>query len=72
MVWRRTPTGYDDARVGLEFEEAAELPAARLRPSERRTYFDTRKPGKSAAGHDFADALAEDEKRAVLEYLKTL
>ena len=72
VVWRRTPTGYDDARVGLEFEEAAELPAARLRPSERRTYFDTRKPGKSAAGHDFADALAEDEKRAVLEYLKTL
>ena len=28
--------------------------------------------GKSAAGHLYPDALDEDEKRAVLEYLKTL
>ncbi|MFM8414086.1 MAG: cytochrome c [Planctomycetota bacterium] len=72
VVWRRTATGYDDARVGLEIEEFAELPAEKLRPSERRRYFDTRKPGKSAAGHDFADVLDDDEKRALLEYLKTL
>jgi hypothetical protein len=38
----------------------------------RRTYFDTRQPGKSAAGHDFPDVLTEAEKAAVLEYLKTL
>jgi mono/diheme cytochrome c family protein len=72
VVWRRTPTGYDEARVGLEVEERADLPPGKLRPSERRTYFDTRKPGKSAAGHDFPDVLDEDEKAAVLEYLKTL
>ena len=71
-VWRRTPTGYDDSRVGLEVEELTELPPGRLRSSDRRTFFDTRKPGKSAAGHDFPDALTEDEKTAVLEYLKTL
>jgi len=72
VVWRRTATGYDDARVGLEIEALADLPAGKLRPSERRRYFDTRRPGKSAAGHDFPDALTEDEKTAVLEYLKTL
>jgi mono/diheme cytochrome c family protein len=72
VVWRRTPTGYDDARVGLEVEELAELPPGRLLPAARRTYFDTRQPGKSAAGHDFPDVLTEDEKAAVLEYLKTL
>jgi cytochrome c553 len=72
VVWRRTPTGYDDARVGLEVEELADLPPGRLRSSDRRTFFDTRKPGKSAAGHDFPDALTEDEKTAILEYLKTL
>ncbi|MBM4023392.1 MAG: c-type cytochrome [Planctomycetes bacterium] len=72
VVWRRTTTGYDDARVGLDVEEFAELPAAKLRPAERRRYFDTRKPGKAAAGHDFAEVLDADEKRAVLEYLKTL
>ncbi|MFM7413654.1 MAG: hypothetical protein ACKO6E_10660, partial [Planctomycetota bacterium] len=71
-VWRRTPTGYDDVRVGLEVEELADMPPGRLLSADRRQFFDTRKPGKSAAGHDFPDALAEDEKTAVLEYLKTL
>jgi len=72
VVWRRTLTGYDDARLGLEVEEYDDLPAGKLRSSERRRYFDTRKPGKSNAGHDFADVLDDDEKRALLEYLKTL
>ena len=71
-IWRRTPSGYDQGRVGLEVEEAAEVPRAGLTPVERRRRFDTSKPGKSAAGHDFPDVLDEDEKAAVLEYLKTL
>lgn len=71
-VWKRSPTGYDEARVGLEIEAAADLPPGRLPSAERRRWFDTRKPGKSAAGHDFPAALSADEKRAVLEYLKTL
>ncbi|MFM7107155.1 MAG: cytochrome c [Planctomycetaceae bacterium] len=72
VVWRRTPTGYDEARVGLEVEALAALPQGRLPPAARRGYFDTRRPGKSAAGHDFPAALDEAEKAAVLEYLKTL
>jgi mono/diheme cytochrome c family protein len=71
-VWRRSATGYDVARVGLEVEEFTEVPAGKLRPAERRQFFDTRRPGKSAAGHDFADVLDEQQKQAVLEYLKTL
>ncbi|MFM8986079.1 MAG: cytochrome c [Planctomycetia bacterium] len=72
VVWRRTPTGYDEARVGLEVEALAALPQGRLPPAARRGYFDTRRPGKSAAGHDFPAALDEAEKAAVIEYLKTL
>jgi mono/diheme cytochrome c family protein len=72
VVWRRSPAGYDESRVGLEVEERDDLPEGRLLPAERRTYFDTRRPGKSAAGHDFPDVLDEDGKTAVLEYLKTL
>jgi mono/diheme cytochrome c family protein len=72
VVWKRSATGYNRDRVGLEVEEFADMPAAKLLPAERRRHFDTRKPGKSAAGHDFPDALSEDEKTAVLEYLKTL
>ena len=71
-VWRRTPTGYDTSRMGLEVEERGDVPAGKLTSAERRTWFDTRRPGKSAAGHEFPDALTEPEKAAVLEYLKTL
>jgi mono/diheme cytochrome c family protein/cytochrome c553 len=72
VVWRRSAAGYDDGRVGLEVEELADLPADKLPSAERRRLFDTRKPGKSAAGHDFPAALDAEEKAAVLEYLKTL
>lgn len=73
VVWTRTEDGYDRERVGLDITTADEVPAAvRNSPAERRRWFDTRERGKSAAGHDFPDALTEDEKRAVLEYLKTL
>jgi mono/diheme cytochrome c family protein len=75
-VWKRTPTGYDQARGGLEVEAFTALPRTAsgqpLPPAERRRHFDTSKTGKSAAGHDFVDALDEAEKAAVLEYLKTL
>ena len=71
-VWRRTPTGYDATRMGLEVEERDDMPEGTLTSAERRTWFDTRRPGKGAGGHDFPDALAEPDKAAVLEYLKTL
>jgi mono/diheme cytochrome c family protein len=72
QVWRRSASGYDRGRVGLEVEELDGLPAGRLTSAERRRHFDTSKPGKGAGGHDFPDALDEEEKTAVLEYLKTL
>jgi hypothetical protein len=71
-VWKRSPEGYDDERVGLEIESFTKLPSGVKRASQRRWYFDTTRPGKGAAGHDYPDVLDEDDKRAVLEYLKTL
>jgi mono/diheme cytochrome c family protein len=71
-VWTRTEDGYDTQRVGLEVTELAEIPADADTPAERRYYFDTRIPGKSAAGHEFPEELSEEEKVAVIEYLKTL
>lgn len=71
-VWKRSYAGYDQERVGLEVESWAKLPAEVTDKQQRRTYFDTTGFGKSAAGHTFPDRLSEDEKRAVLEYLKTL
>lgn len=72
-AWRRTsPDGYDSERVGLPIETADAPPDSIRKAAERRTWFDTRGFGKSAAGHDFPDELNEEEKGAVLEYLKTL
>jgi mono/diheme cytochrome c family protein len=72
-VWRRTSDdAYDRAKVGLEVESLNSLPAGIGSNAERRRYFDTAKKGKSAAGHTFPDKLGQEEKQALLEYLKTL
>ncbi len=71
VVWRRSPDGYDQQRVGLKVDVFDQVPRTESR-AEFRTYFDTRRYGKSAVGHLFPDELSEDEKLAVLEYLKTL
>lgn len=72
-VWKRSIDGYDQDKVGLEVARLDEIPPADKEiPRTARRYFDTRLKSKSASGHTFPDALTPDEKRAVLEYLKTL
>ncbi len=71
-IWKRTVNGYDQQRVGLEIENFDRLPPEVDSARALRWYFDTRSFGKSAAGHLFPNELNADEKRAVLEYLKTL
>ncbi|MEX2119826.1 MAG: cytochrome c [Pirellulales bacterium] len=71
-VWSRTEDGYDQEKVGLEIQSFDQVPAEAKSGAQRRQYFDTRVKGKSAEGHLFPDQLDEGQKRAVLEYLKTL
>ncbi len=72
VVWKRTENGYDQQRVGLEIATYDELPEGVKQGRDKRRYFDTRLFGKGAAGHRFPESLTAAEKRAVLEYLKTL
>jgi mono/diheme cytochrome c family protein len=39
---------------------------------ERRKVYDTTLPGRNNTGHTFGDKLSDEERRAVIEYLKTL
>src|SRR5262249_27644269 len=55
VVWKRTEDGYDRARVGLEVTTFDARPKDAKTPAQRREYFDTRLPGKSAAGYLFPD-----------------
>lgn len=70
-VWRRTKLGLDVAKMGLSVETLSDVPK-KLKPNDRRWYFDTTQFGKSSAGHDYPNALNEEEKSDLLEYLKTL
>ncbi|MCG8585004.1 MAG: cytochrome c, partial [Pirellulales bacterium] len=58
--------------LGLGVDEFKDIPKSVTTRAQRRWYFDTRKFGKSAKGHDFPAKLSEPERTAVLEYLKTL
>ena len=71
VVWKRSETGYDQKLVGLQIETYKALPE-KMPGDERRQYFNATGFGKSAEGHRFPDELTEEEKTAVLEYLKTL
>jgi mono/diheme cytochrome c family protein len=72
VIWTRTSDATDQSNVGLTVETFERMPSAGYDRVARRSYFDTRKFGKSAAGHDFGEVLSADERRAVIEYLKTL
>lgn len=71
VVWRRVAEELDENRVGMQVEELTEVPRG-LSAHQKRHYFDTRRFGKSAQGHDFPLELNAEERTAVLEYLKTL
>ncbi len=73
-LWQRDRTGdgYDHERIGLAVEELQRLPGSIPNLSTQREIFNASVHGKSAAGHEYPAALTEEEKRAVLEYLKTL
>ncbi|MFO7564340.1 MAG: c-type cytochrome [Enhygromyxa sp.] len=71
--WRRVDydsTNFDQYALGWPWEPAiahAEAPAG-----ERKFIYDTTEFGYGNGGHTFGDHLDDDERRALLEYLKTL
>jgi hypothetical protein len=71
-VWRRIAEEIDAERIGFQIEVFDRVPLEERDVAIRRSYFDTRRFGKSNAGHHYPDELTLAEKKAVLEYLKTL
>ncbi|MEM9646808.1 MAG: hypothetical protein AAF989_17590, partial [Planctomycetota bacterium] len=72
VIWRPTSEQMHETEIGLRYERVDRVPVDESDPAKRRSYFDTRRFGKSRAGHEFPDELTTEEKWAVLEYLKTL
>ena len=72
-AWTRTfvSTDYDPVAVGWKFTPTG-LQAAEPNAQKRVRIYDTTLLGYGNKGHDYGDVLTADERRAVLEYLKTL
>lgn len=71
--YRTDKEDYDEKRVGWKYQELKEAPDPKKTPAhELRKVYDTSLPGRSNGGHTYGDKLSEDERAAVIEYLKTL
>lgn len=62
---------FDRVAVGWKITPV-DTNAPNRTPRERRAIYDTTQPGRSNSGHTYGDDLTEAERRAVIEYLKTL
>lgn len=63
---------FDQTRVGWKIEEPNAPAAPNLPAAQRRRIYDTAQPGRGNGGHTFGDKFTEEERGAVVEYLKTL
>jgi hypothetical protein len=64
---------YDAHKLGWKVEVLDRGPdPKKVSPLELRKVYDTTLPGRSNGGHTFGDRLSEEERMAVIEYLKTL
>jgi len=70
--FRTDEADYDKERIGWKITELKEPPSEKVPAIERRKVYDTSKPGRSNAGHTYGDALSDEERWQVIEYLKTL
>ena len=72
--WTRTflSTDYDPATLGWKFTKLDHGHAGEPTPRARVKIYDTTQLGYSNSGHTFGDDLGDGERKALLEYLKTL
>ncbi len=70
--YRTAKEDYDPAKLGWKITVLEEAPDPNLPAIEQRKVYDTTQPGRGNGGHPFGDKLTEDERMAVIEYLKTL
>jgi hypothetical protein len=64
---------YDAEKLGWKVQVLTDAPdASKLSPLEFRKIYNTSAIGRGNTGHTYGDKLSEDERKAIIEYLKTL
>ena len=72
-TYRTDLDAYDAGKLGWKVEVLSETPdAKKLAPIEYRKIYDTSRVGRGNGGHTYGDKLSDDERMAVIEYLKTM
>lgn len=69
---RTAPREYDPETLGWRHEVLEYGKAGAADSDEARSIYDTTRHGYGNGGHLFGDALGDDERSALIEYLKTL
>jgi mono/diheme cytochrome c family protein len=70
--YRTDKEDYDPVKLGWKITVLDKPADPRLPAIERRRIYDTTLPGRGNGGHTYGDKLTEEERMAVIEYLKTL
>jgi mono/diheme cytochrome c family protein len=70
--YRTEKEAYDPAKLGWKVKVLERGADPKLPDFEQRKVYDTTKPGRGNGGHTFGDDLTDEQRRAVIEYLKTL
>lgn len=68
----RSVARVDEERLGFAWNEEPAGHQVVTDAAKRRTIYDTTLPGYGNEGHTYGDALSDEDRRAVIEYLKTL
>ncbi len=71
--YRTDREAYDAQKLGWKVQVLQKAPDPTKTPgNELRKVYDTALSGRGNGGHTYGDKLSEEERRAVIEYLKTL
>jgi hypothetical protein len=70
--FRAEKEDYDSIKLGWKITVLDQPPPPDMPAAERRKIYDTNLPGRHNTGHTFGDDLSEEERTALIEYLKTL
>jgi len=70
--YRTDKDAYDPANLGWKVQVLPRGADPKLPPHEQRKVYDTTLPGRGNGGHTYGDDLTDDQRKAVIEYLKRL
>jgi mono/diheme cytochrome c family protein len=70
--YRTDAEAYDPVKLGWKVQILERGTNPKLPANEQRKVYDTTQPGRGNGGHTFGDRFTEEERRAVIEYLKKL